>query len=47
LDFQKCSIKEKKNNKVTKIMKYIFMKFALKIGSFLQKKNFVGSKNEN
>ena len=39
MDFQKYNIKEKKKkkkkNKVTKVIKiYIYMKFALKIGSF-------------
>ena len=35
----------KKKNKVTKIIKYIYMKFALKIGSFFFCKVIVGYKN--
>ena len=46
MDFQKYNIKEKKKKKVTKIIKYIFMKFALKIGFFLFCK-VIGYKNEN
>ena len=38
--------KKKEKNKVTKIIKYIYMKFALKIGSFFCKV-IVGYKNEN
>ena len=38
MDFQKYNVKEKKKkkNKVTKIIKYMYMKFVLKIESFLQ-----------
>ena len=40
--------KRKKKNKVTKIIKYIYMKFALeKIGSFFFCKVIVGYKSEN
>ncbi len=50
MDFQKYNIKEKKKKKkkkVTRIIKiYIYMKFALKIGSFFCKV-IVGYKNEN
>ena len=47
MDFQKYNIKEKKKkNKVTKIiLKYIYMKFALKIRVFFGKV-IVGYKNE-
>ena len=41
MDFQKYNINEKK---VTKIIIYIYMKFALKIRSFI--KIIVGYKNE-
>ena len=48
LDFQKYNIKEKKKKKVTKIIKiHIYVKFALKIGSFFLWKVIVGYKNEN
>ena len=46
LDSQKYNIKEKKK-KVTKIIKYIYMKFALKISVFFFGKVIVGYKNEN
>ena len=47
LYFQKYSIKEKKKNKVIRIIKiYIYMKFALKIGSVFWKV-LIGYKNEN
>ena len=41
MDFQKYNIKEKKKKKKTKseklFRKYIYMKFALKIGFFFEK----------
>ena len=46
MDFQKYNIKEKKEKKVTKIIKYIYMKFAFKKSSFFGKV-VVGYKNEN
>ena len=46
LDFEKYIIKEKKKKKKSQdLLKNIYMKFALKIGSFL--KVIVGYKNEN
>ena len=52
MDFQKYNIKEKKKKKKkTKSQKlyhiYIYMKFALKIGSFFGGGVIVGYKNEN
>ena len=49
MEFQKYNVKEKKKkNKVTEIIKNIYMKFALKkIGSFFFCKVIVGYKSEN
>ena len=46
MEFQKYNIKEKKKKKVTKIIKYIYMKFALKNRVFFCKV-IVGYKSEN
>ena len=39
--------RRRKKTKSQELLKYIYMKFALKIGSFFKKKVMVGYKNEN
>ena len=49
MEFQKYNVKENKKKKVTKIIKNIYMKFALKIKNrvFFFFKVIVGYKSEN